>query len=620
MLRRRLLAVFAGLLVISAGLIAAALFIVARMPGPDGIAQAAAVLGFGFAGGLIGAWYLLDGHVARPIQSIAGALRTGRVPTGAPSSWLTDLGQAATDAARARATTERALSDALDDHAAEIQREKAALEEILADFGAGAVMVDGRGRVVFYNASAARLMPGLGLDQPLDRHLQHAGLTAAEGRLKAGGSATDMSCLTHGGLRLSGRIRQMDHGRLLILRDAARRPATRDQMELLRRHASTLVPMLDALDGPIPPALAGAIRAEGQGLAKALRALAAPDDVTLNTARPSELLAGIPAPDLPGLRLRADADAMNALLLSLWGRLPEAQAQLTALTADEAQITLEWQGDPVPMDRLEAWLAECPDPGQPDLTGAEILARHATGIWPEGDCNVARLVMPLAIAPDIGSDHGVTYDFALARRGAASDRLGDLTCVVFDTETTGLGTEDSIVQIAGLRIARGRLTGERFETLVDPGRPIPPGSTRIHGITDAMVAGAPDLAAALAAFRHFCDDAVLVAHNAPFDMGFLRRAQPLTGTRFDNVVLDTVAMSAMIWGASADHSLDALSDRLGIVIPPQDRHTAMGDSIATARAFLQLTRALQGKGITRLDELLTEARGLRRLVADANRP
>ena len=617
MMRARLLILFGVLLGALAVLALAALWIAARGQGADATVQAAMVLGFGMAGAVTALWYLLDRHVAAPVDRLAGALRTGRAPDAAQTAWLGDLGPAAAAAAQARAENARRLADMLAEHEAETLREKAALEEILADFGAGAVMTDLRGRVVFYNAAAARLLPGLGLDQPLDRQLQPAGITAAETRLAAGASATDLACLTLDGRGLTGRLRALEDGRLLILRDTAPARPDPDRIEPLRRHVGALVPMLDALDGPIPPDLARAIRTEGRALAEALHAVtdtAAP----LPTAQPRELLAGVPSADLPQIRLRAEAGAMNALIIALFAELPGATARLRAATPDEVHLILEWTGPPVPMDRLDRWLARSPDAAQPGLTGSAILARHGTGIWPEADGDRARLVMPLAVAPDLGRDHGVTYDFALARRGAASDRLSDLTCVVFDTETTGLTADDAIVQIAGLRIARGRLTGERFDTLVDPGRPIPPGSTRIHGITDAMVAGAPDLTAALGAFRHFTDGAVLVAHNAPFDMGFLRRAAGATGARFPNTVLDTVSLSAMVWGASADHSLEALTARLGITIPPEARHTAMGDSIATAEAFLRLVEALRGKGITRLDEVLAEARRHRRLVADAN--
>jgi DNA polymerase-3 subunit epsilon len=213
----------------------------------------------------------------------------------------------------------------------------------------------------------------------------------------------------------------------------------------------------------------------------------------------------------------------------------------------------------------------------------------------------------------------VTYDFALASRGAPDTRpLKALTCVVFDTETTGLSISDRIVQIAGLRIAGGRLTGEEFDTLVNPGRPIPPGATDIHGITDAMVKDAPDVATALRGFHHFTEDAVLIAHNAPFDMGLLRAAEAESRKHFPNRVMDTVLLSAMIWGQGAPHSLDAICERLGITIPAGQRHTAMGDAQATAQAFLKMLPALEAKGITRFEHVLGQAQKYRRLLSDAN--
>lgn len=627
-LRLRILAMFAAVLA-AALVVAGAGLWRASAGGVDALVQGGMLAGFGLAGLMTGLWYLFDRNLARPIERLAGALRTGHLPDAAEARHLADLGPAAHDAALARQRSDEALARALQDHAAELAREKAGLESILADFGAGAVMADAQGRVIFYNASAARLLPGLALDRPLDRHLQSGALVAARQRLAAGAAATDLTCLTAQGMRLSGRLRAMtgqdEGGLLLILRDrAVERPAPRQTLEALRRHAATLVPMLDALDGPIPEALAQAIRAEGQGLAQTTRHLSQilASDAPAATASLAELGAGLRMQDAPPVILAVDAAAVNALLLALDARLRDAGLdpvlRVRPDQGDQLGLLLEWQGAPVPIDRLESWLTDAPDPGQPTTTGAEILAIHGTGIWPETEGATARLVMPLTMAPDAQEGAGVTYDFALAGRGAASSRLADLTCVVFDTETTGLTDRDRIVQIAGLRLARGRLTGERFETLVNPGRPIPPASTAIHGITDAMVADAPDLAAALTAFQHFCDDAVLVAHNAPFDMGFLRRAQGETGARFDNRVLDTVALSAMIWGQSAVHSLDALTERLGITIPAEARHTAMGDTIATAEAFLRLVPALEAKGITLFEEALIQARRHRRLIADAN--
>ncbi|MDQ7262622.1 3'-5' exonuclease [Paracoccus sp. PS-1] len=640
-LRARILLIFAGLAGAVLAVLAAGLWVagaslagrgVAVQAMLDALALAALIAGFGALGMIVWIWFLFDRNLARPIELLAGGLRTGQAPEIEEARYLADLGPAARDAAEARARSAEALADAVAEHAADLQREKETLESILADIGAGAVMTDPAGRVMFYNASAAHLLPGIALDRPIERHLPGGALEAGAARLAAGAAATDLTCLTSAGQRLWGRMRRVDGGTLLILNDRPpQHPAPRDLLETLRRHAATLVPMLGALEGPIPPALAQAIQSEGQGLANVLRELteAMSGDAPRGGAGLNELAAGLDlAPDQPRLVLMADAAGVNGLLRHLDRRLREqgAAPRLAAETeagaeASEARLLLLWTGAPLPMDRLEAWLAEPPDPAQPELTGHEILAAHGTGIWAEARDGQARLVLPLPIAPGRPDSTGLTYDFALSRRGAASTRLADLTCVVFDTETTGLDpATDRIVQIAGLRIARGRLTGERFDTLVHPGRPIPPASTAVHGITDAMVADAPDMVAALTAFHHFAEDTVLVAHNAPFDMGFLRRAVPETGAHFDNQVLDTVLLSAMLWGQSAPHSLDALTERLGIVIPPEARHTAMGDARATAEAYLRLIAALEAKGLDRFEDVLAEARRHRRLIDDANRP
>lgn len=634
-LRLRVLLIFAGFTIAILAAIGLALWTGAGRLLGNGVAadqiidpflQAGVIAAFVVLGLIAALWFLFDRHLIRPIEGLAGALRVGQVPDVEQARFLGDIGPAVHDAAEARAHAADALDRALSEHSAELVREKTRLESILSDFGAAAILTDSGGRVVFYNASAARLLPGLALDRAIERHIAPGAIEAATARLTNGAEATDLACLTLEGVRLSGRMRRIEGDILLILRDyAPNRPLPHDAMETFRRHAATLVPMLDALDGPIPPALAGAIRDEGQGLARATRHLseALAGDVPTAHAGLNELVAGLETnDDTPPHSVLAEAGSMNALLCRLDARLREMGVRpfLRIHREDRAELhlRLEWQGEAVPMDRLEHWLEEAPDSGQPDLSGADILAAHGTGIWPETGDTGPRLVLPLQLATDRRDAAGLTYDFALAARGGMSSRLADLTCVVFDTETTGLKASDRIVQIAGIRIARGRLTGERFGTLVNPGRPIPPAATAIHGITDKMIANAPDMRSALTAFQHFAEDAVLVAHNAPFDMGMLRAAEPETGQHFDNRVLDTVLLSAMIWGGGVPHTLDALAARLDIVIPADLRHSAMGDATATAEIFLRLIPALEAKGITRFEEVTTEARRHRRLVADAN--
>ena len=111
---------------------------------------------------------------------------------------------------------------------------------------------------------------------------------------------------------------------------------------------------------------------------------------------------------------------------------------------------------------------------------------------------------------------------------------------------------------------------------------------------------------------------MLIAHNAPFDMEFLRRHEKSIGASFDNPVLDTVLLSAVVFGQTEQHSLDALTARLGITIPEEARHTAIGDTVATADAFLRLVPMLQARGLVTFGDVLREVRRHGRLQKDLN--
>jgi DNA polymerase-3 subunit epsilon len=211
------------------------------------------------------------------------------------------------------------------------------------------------------------------------------------------------------------------------------------------------------------------------------------------------------------------------------------------------------------------------------------------------------------LAPD--ADRPESYDFDLFQVSAPAQALDDrllseLTCTVFDTETTGLAPAegDQILQIGAVRVLRGRvLRHEAYEQLVDPQRGIPAAGIPIHGITPEMVRGQPVLEAVLPVFHAYAEDTVLVAHNAAFDMRFLQLAQArCAGLSFDHPVLDTLLLSAVVHPQQASHRLEHIAERFGVTVV--GRHTALGDALVTAQIFVRLLPLLAAQGVHTLGQ------------------
>jgi DNA polymerase-3 subunit epsilon len=160
---------------------------------------------------------------------------------------------------------------------------------------------------------------------------------------------------------------------------------------------------------------------------------------------------------------------------------------------------------------------------------------------------------------------------------------------------------DEIIQIGAVRVVNGKLRfAESFEQLIDPCRPIPAATIPIHGIQPAMIAGQPTIDTVLPAFHAYAQDTVLVAHNAAFDMRFLQMKEAATGIRFEQPVLDTLLLSALVHPNQESHKLEAIADRFGV--PVIGRHTALGDAIVTAEVFVKLIPLLAAQGIHTLGQ------------------
>lgn len=340
-------------------------------------------------------------------------------------------------------------------------------------------------------------------------------------------------------------------------------------------------------------------------------------------------VAGVPAE----LWLRVDSYSLvQALAYLAWHLLDQfeiaaLQLRLQAADGERAHLDLLWQGGAVSTETAMAWETEPMQTGSEHspLTVRDVVARHDGEIWLERDRTAGsaffRFLLPLGAAhaaPATGAAADAAsrpefYDFDLFQRlgsDAELDQqpLAGLRYTVFDTETTGLDPDggDQIIQIGAVRIVNARvLAGDVFDQLVNPGRDIPDAGFAIHGISRDRVAGQPRITQVLPEFHRFAEDSVLVAHNAAFDMKFLQLQQQRAGVVFEQPVLDTLLLSAVVHPAQERHSLEDIAARLGLAI--SDRHNALGDARLTAEIWLRLMAQLADLGINTLGQALEAA-------------
>ena len=162
--------------------------------------------------------------------------------------------------------------------------------------------------------------------------------------------------------------------------------------------------------------------------------------------------------------------------------------------------------------------------------------------------------------------------------------------IAFDTETTGIwAAVNRVVEIGAVKFQIGRDNVETFETLINPERLIPEEVTEIHGITNAMVANKETVGPVLNKFIQFCGpDAILIAHNAPFDISFLSCELERTGLKFnDNVILDTVDIARRFYPQLPSYSLLSLARHFEIAAF-QD-HRALSDALLVWNLFIEMS-------------------------------
>ncbi|NLC42948.1 MAG: PolC-type DNA polymerase III [Clostridiales bacterium] len=177
----------------------------------------------------------------------------------------------------------------------------------------------------------------------------------------------------------------------------------------------------------------------------------------------------------------------------------------------------------------------------------------------------------------------------------------DQSYVVLDIETTGLDSvNNEIIEIGAVKI-KDRKVIDSFQSFVRPERAVPGNITELTGITQDMVVNAPSIEKVLPDFLTFCNNAVLVAHNAPFDLGFLREKGRCLDLTFNQPVLDTLSLSRELLGNLKRFKLNVVAEYLGIQL--KNHHRANDDAEATAGIMLKLFEMLEEQGANNLDEI-----------------
>ena len=189
--------------------------------------------------------------------------------------------------------------------------------------------------------------------------------------------------------------------------------------------------------------------------------------------------------------------------------------------------------------------------------------------------------------------------------------------VCFDIETTGLKvTQEAITEIGAVRLKNGEIV-ETFQTFVDPERRLTPEIIGLTGITDDMLRGAPKLKDALTAFLAFAGNAPLAAHNAEFDISFIRAGCRKCSIPFEPTYIDTLILAQNLLPGLGKYKLDIVAEHLQL--PQFNHHRASDDAVPVAQMLTKFFPMLEERGVTRLQQINNEMLKLRPLGSKSNR-
>ncbi|MBE3595433.1 MAG: PolC-type DNA polymerase III [Hydrogenibacillus sp.] len=283
------------------------------------------------------------------------------------------------------------------------------------------------------------------------------------------------------------------------------------------------------------------------------------------------------------------------------------ERDLVLTASDVSLVPASGRADRAPKKRVELHLhtamsaMDAPLPVEDAVRQAKAFGHGAVAITDHG------VVQAFPEAYEAGKKYGVKIIYGMEAYlvddetvivlgGDRARRLADDVYVVFDVETTGLSPEyDTIIELGAVKIEGGAVTA-RFQSFAAPLRPLPPKITELTGITEAMLKDAPPLAEVLADFRAFAEGATLVAHNARFDLGFLRSGLARVGLPpLEGPAIDTLGLSRYLLPDLKNHRLDTLAQYYGVAL--EQHHRAADDAAATGEILLRMIAELVRRGI-----------------------